>query len=377
MALSKREKNLAIVASVLVLPFAVWLVMGALGGSTTLLRAQKANLANEINDAKKLIRKGHEAQKCLDEWNRRSLPQDVKAAGSRYSIWLMELCESDQYDARFQNPQVKPLKSQPIGEAGTYLTFNVSGIASLEQLTRWLYGFYSAEYLHQIKALTITPLEESKKLNLVIQIEALALKGATDADGKPRVTALLALREDAMDKDLLDEYCQTIGNRAIFSRYSPPPPVREMPPPPVEPSRPLFDHGKFTRVTGITEVDGRPAVWISMLTSGKDVRLFEGETFDVGPVKAKIVRIEIQGRTIMSEVEGKQYLLALGDNMRDAEEVPAASPSDASSEDASSEDASSEDASSEDASSEDASSEDASSEDASSEDGPTTGTDPS
>ena len=90
-------------------------------------------------------------RKRLDEWNRQSLPQDVEAAGSRYKFWLMELCESDQYAARFQNTQVKPLKNQPIGEVGTYLSFNVSGMASLEQLTRWLYGFYSAGHLHQIR----------------------------------------------------------------------------------------------------------------------------------------------------------------------------------------------------------------------------------
>lgn len=332
MALSKREKNLAIITGVLVLPFAAWLVVGALGGSTKQLSAQQANLANEVNDAKKLIRRGHEAQERLDVWNRQSLPRDVEAAGSLYKIWLMKLCESKEYNARFQNTQVKPMKNQPVGDVGTCLSFNVSGTASLEQLVRWLYGFYSADYLHQIKGLTITPLEESKKLNLVIQIEAMVLNGATDADGKARLDALQEHAEEAIDEALLDKYCDTIGKRAIFSRYSPPPPVRTPDPPRMEqaPSRPLFDHGKFTRITGITEVDGRPAVWISLMTSGKEFRLFEGESFDVGPVRAKILDIQIQDRTITSEVEGKQYLLALGDNMRDAKEIASASPGDSS-----------------------------------------------
>ena len=338
MALTKREKKLAIATGVLVLPFAVWLIIGALGGSTELLDAQLTSLTNERDDAKKVIREGHEAQKHLDEWNRQSLPRDIESAGSRYKIWLMELCEPDKHNARFQNTQVKPLKNQPIGEVGTCLSFSVSGVASLEQLTRWLYEFYSADYLHQIKGLSITPLEESRKLNLVIQIEALALNGAADMDGKPRPMELPELPQDAIDKEMLDKYCQAIGERAIFSRYSPPPPVRETPPPSVEPSRPLFDHGKYTRITGITEVDGRPAVWINMLTSGKDLRLFEGDSFDVGPVKAKILQIEIQGRRVMSEVDGKQYMLALGDNMRDAQEVTASSPSDAPTGDSTSED---------------------------------------
>ncbi len=321
MALSKRERNLAIAAGVLVLPFAVWLVAGVFGGSTAALRATKANHVSDINKATKTIRLARQAQEKLDAWNRMSLPRDVEAAGSRYKIWLMELCESDRYSAKFQNAQVKPMKNQPISGVGQQLSFSVTGVASLEQLTRWLYGFYSADYLHQIKGLTITPLEESKKLNLSIQVEALALQTAVDAEGKPRAQTLQELSDDAIDKELLDKYCDTIAHRAIFSRYSPPPPVRPPEPPREEPSRPLFDHGKFTRVTGITEVDGRPTVWIRQMTTGKDFQLYEGESFEVGPTKAKVVAIQVDNRTITSEVDGKQYSIALGDNLHDAREL--------------------------------------------------------
>ncbi len=322
MALSKREKKLTIVAGVLVLPFVIWLVVGTFGGSTKLLRVQKAALLDEINDAKKIIRRGHEARERLDEWNQKSLPRDFKAAGSRYKFWLMELCESPRYDARFQNTQVKPMKDQAIGDVGQQLGFSVTGTASLEQLTRWLYGFYSSEYLHQIKSLTISPLEESKKLNLSIQVEALALNSAVGADDKPREQTLRELPEDAIDEEMLDKYCDTIADRALFSRYSPPPPPRPPEQPREEaPSRPLFDHGKFTRVTGITEINGRPTVWIRLMTSGKDFQLFEGETFEVGPIEAKVVAIQVDGRTITSEVDGKQYMIALGDNLRDATEL--------------------------------------------------------
>lgn len=324
MALSKREKKLAIVTGVLVLPFAIWLVIGALGGSTRQLRDQKVNLVDEIADAKEVVRRGREAQKRLDDWNQQSLPQDVEAAGSRYKIWLMELCESDRYKAKFQNTQVKPLNPKPIGEVGNQLSFTVSAVASLEQLTRWLYGFYSADYLHQIKSLTIQPLEESKKLNVTIQVEALALAGATDADGEPRLETLHEMPEDAFDTELLDKYCDTIGSRAIFSRYTPPPPVRPPDPPRAEPpSRPMFDHGKYTRVTGIVEVDGQRQVWIESRTLGKEYRLFEGESFDVGPLQAKI--IDIQARAVTSEVDGKQYSIALGDHLRDAKELETSS----------------------------------------------------
>ncbi|MHB8903059.1 MAG: hypothetical protein ACYC6Y_30225 [Thermoguttaceae bacterium] len=320
MALSKREKNLAMAAGVLVLPFAGWLVIGVFGGSSTQLRAQKAALLGEIKEAKDTIRQGHEAQQRLDEWNRKSLPKDVKQAGSRYKLWLMELCESDRYQAKFQSAQFKPLNPKPLGSVGNQLTFTVSGVASLEQLTRWLYGFYSADYLHQIKGLTINPEDESKKLRVDITVEALALQGAVDPAGKPRDSALPEVPEEALNREALDKFCSTIGGRAIFSRYTPPPPVRSETPV-APPSPPLFDHGKFTEITGITEVNGRPQVWIRSRTLGKEFHLFEGDSFEVGPLQAKIIDIQIQTRTVTSEVDGKQYLVALGNNLRDAKEV--------------------------------------------------------
>ena len=322
MALSKREKNLTIAAGVLAVPFVIWLLIGIFGGSTSQLQAQKDKLVEDINAAQKTIRKGREAQKRLDGWNKISLPKDAQAAVSQYKLWLMEL--SDEYDTKFT--QFKPSNPKPIGNIGSLVTVKVSGEASLEQLTRWLYAFYSADYLHQIKGLTINPEDESKRLRVDITVEALALKGAVDAGDKPREEELPQLPEESIDKEILGKYCDTIGGRAIFSRYSPPPPARQPDPPPsrpVEPARPLFDHGKFTEVTGITEIDGRPQVWIRSRTLGKEFRLFEGDSFEVGPVRAKILDIQVRQRTITSEVDGKQYLIALGENLREAKELDA------------------------------------------------------
>jgi hypothetical protein len=320
MALNKREKNLAIVTGVLVLPFAIWLMVGALGGSTKKLRAQKTNLSNEIKDLKEKIRRGREAQEQLDDWNQQSLPADAKLAGSHYQDWLGKLCDKAPYNVNLRQTRVKPQPHQPLGQVGHLLRFDVNGEGSLRQLTRWLYGFYSADYLHQIKGVTIRPQPDSEKLELIIKVEALALNGASDVEGTPRPDVLPELPDDAIDQEVLDKYCEVISDRAIFSRYTPPPPE---PPPETpkapEPSRPLFDHGKYTFVTGITEVDGRPQVWLETRTSGKKFRLFEGESFEVGPVQAKI--IEIQRRTVKSEVDGKQYTIALGENLREAREV--------------------------------------------------------
>ncbi len=66
----------------------------------------------------------------------------------------------------------------------------------------------------------------------------------------------------------------------------PPPPVREETPP-----QRTFDEAKYTFVTGIVEVNGRRQVWLTVRTEGKWLRLFEGDTFQVGSLDGKIVRI--------------------------------------------------------------------------------------
>ncbi len=61
------------------------------------------------------------------------------------------------------------------------------------------------------------------------------------------------------------------------------------PPPTVE--RRTFDEAKYTYVTGIVEVNGRRQVWLTVRTEGKWLRLYEGDTFQIGSLDGKIVRI--------------------------------------------------------------------------------------
>jgi hypothetical protein len=65
------------------------------------------------------------------------------------------------------------------------------------------------------------------------------------------------------------------------------------PPPPEEPppARRSFDEAKYTFVTGIVEINGRRQVWLTVRSEGKWLRLFEGDTFQVGAFEGKIVKI--------------------------------------------------------------------------------------
>src|SRR6185295_1306096 len=84
------------------------------------------------------------------------------------------------------------------------------------------------------------------------------------------------------------------------------------------PKPPVFDTAKHAVITAIIEVDHEPELWLSVRTTGKTLRLREGESFEVGALTGKVVRIG--DREAEFETGGKRLLVALGDSLREAAE---------------------------------------------------------
>jgi len=91
-----------------------------------------------------------------------------------------------------------------------------------------------------------------------------------------------------------------------------PPVVRDTP------REPRFDDAKHTYVSAITEVNGRPQVWLSVRTTGKLDRLHKGDSVDVGSVKGVITRI---GSTeVELTINGQRRIVSLGQNLSELRE---------------------------------------------------------
>ncbi len=60
---------------------------------------------------------------------------------------------------------------------------------------------------------------------------------------------------------------------------------------PPEDEAPPFDLAKFTFLTAIVSVDGRPQAWLHSRPEDRLLKLFEGDEFDVGSFHGRIVRI--------------------------------------------------------------------------------------
>ena len=119
MALNKREKTLATATGLLFVPFVGWKLLGTLGGSTSALQAQRANLISEVNSKNETIRNALTAEQKLDVWREHALPADPQVARTLYQNWLLRLSEDPEYGVQFEGTDIVPGDVRP-EKAGAY-----------------------------------------------------------------------------------------------------------------------------------------------------------------------------------------------------------------------------------------------------------------
>jgi hypothetical protein len=147
------------------------------------------------------------------EYETRSLPRDVAAARARYQDWLFKRLA----DAGFKPPH--DVTAKPIDPRGELrrLPFDVKVRGTLDQLVRFLYGFYHADHLHQIRRLLVTRVEKSSEIELDIGIESLSIPEAA------RQSDLNTAASRALAKADLAAYLSLIKNRNIIGPPNRPP----------------------------------------------------------------------------------------------------------------------------------------------------------
>jgi len=329
MALKKRERILVIATgALLVVVGGVYLFRGG-GKSLGALRTDRTTLGQDLQKLTVQAQPGKKATAQLNLWKKRSLPTDYKVAGELYKKWLSLLAVD-----KLRNAKVTPNAVQ-LRSGYTILPFAIEAKGSLDQLTRFLFEFYSADYLHKISLLSSTPTKGSSELTLTINVEALCLSGAVSQDKLPDakskrlehgklddyLKAIVRRKMEVRPKPKEDRYVDTGG---LFASYTPEP---ELPPKePKEMPKPKpqgIDPSEHTYVNAIHEVDGLPEVWLFVRTEAKTLKLHEGDPFEVGTVSGKIARIRIQELEVEIEVDGgRRFRVDFGDNLQHRVEVP-------------------------------------------------------
>lgn len=315
MALKPREKMLAVITGVLLVVAVGWYVVSFLTGPLSTSRGQRATLREELEDKEgqwtrieAAYKQGQSAK--LAAWQRGALAADPKSAGDYYN-WLVGVCDRCGIDG----PMVISNQARPRRGLFNVLSFTVTGRGNLEDVTKFLHEFYSADRLHKVKQLTMAPLERSSDLDLFMIVEAVALSEKTrstiDAFQKlmpPGPQNSPAPAESGLG---LDEYQRRIVGRNLFASYRPPPPRQEAPK--LEPPR--FDPSKYAYLTAIVGVDNEPEAWLIIRTTGKRLKLREGGTFEVGEYRGKVLRINRRDAEV--EIDGEKWLFPIGDNLRE------------------------------------------------------------
>jgi len=304
--LQKREKLLAAVTLLLVLWLAARFLLGGSWPSVSSARADRDRVLAEVQKKQGRVQASLPAAAQLADWQQRALPSDVKLAGTLYQNWLFRLAEQVKLD----KIRVDPGESRPVRNIYHLFSFTVRGQGSFDNLVRFLFEFYSAGHLHQVRQLTIKPLEDPKRVDLMMIIEALSLPGADRTD------KLSAVPGAGLAHKTLDDYQKHIVGRQLFAPYRPPSPP---PPPttrPAEPPKPPFDEAKYVFLTGIVQAGDRLQAWIKNRPKDEEFRLVEGDTLATGTLHAKIVRIG--SREIEIEVDGRRSVVRLGANFRES-----------------------------------------------------------
>jgi hypothetical protein len=327
-------------------------------------QARLDSLDREVSDKNAAILRGKKAAKKLAEWQHRSLPTDLVLARSLYKNWLAGLVER----TRLAKADVTLGADMPKPGIYVKVPVNLRGQGTMEQIVQFLFDFYQADHLHYIRQLTLTPLAsndagqtpgggspggqaagapggrpaggfgrfggrgggggpggpagfggpgglegfggpggggfrgagfgrggprtDGPKYELTLAIEALSLPGGDRRD------QLTDAKSDRLAYADADAYRKTITERNFFSPYTP---VIEN-----DPAADAF-------ITAVVKKEGKYQVWINLRSSGKMLKLYEGETFDLGKEKATVSKI--QPLRVEIEAAGRRREVALGNNL--------------------------------------------------------------
>jgi len=264
---------------------------GSGSGAADTRRKRIETLKSDISKAELKVKESKAALADLEVYKALSLPSNAEVARSLYQAWLLKLVER----AKLANPNVD--SGEPANRKGGYkvLTYSIRGKGSLEQLTKFLFEFYGAAHLHQIRSLTIMPLQGQDQLDLALSIEALVLPSADRKD------ELSTKESHRLVYDDLDDY-RVIVQRNLFGVGG------------------SADASDNTYLTSVNYVNGQPEVWFSVRTTDSLMRLHKGDALEVGTFKGTVA--DVFDNDVVLEADGERWLITVGECLTHASALP-------------------------------------------------------
>jgi hypothetical protein len=210
--MNSREKLLAAAVGLLALMMVVYITWSRVSSALASRHATLTNLQKEVDDQDRVLNEAAKASRKLADLQKRSLPVEQERAQSAYQQWLLNLVDW----LEFIDPSVKVSDRRARGSYYHVSRFEVDANATFEQLTEFLTAFYLSGDLHRIQQLRITPVAQSRELDVFIVVEALSLPGAQ----RTTVGDVASTRLTNQDVSAIQE---TILNRNMFFPPNEPP----------------------------------------------------------------------------------------------------------------------------------------------------------
>jgi hypothetical protein len=164
MKTNERERRLLIVVVAAVVPVVAAVLFFKITGSFETRETRIKSLLSEQRTHKMNIAKATLAIKRLKTYQQQALSSDSLTARASLESWLAATAEELFIP---DTVLVKPVGNRPLRddntkqEIGEQITFRVSARGDLQQLTRFLHRFYSANALNRIATLSVNPREDS------------------------------------------------------------------------------------------------------------------------------------------------------------------------------------------------------------------------
>ncbi len=397
MAMSPRERILAIGVGATIGLFAIQYGISSINSTLAAKRSQVAAARESVKKLNEQIKQGKKSQDTLRDLKSKSLPASSQLLNARYQEWLTKVCqEVGLTDIKINpldiNKQVKAGKTPP---AFTSYKFAMQGQCRTDQLVELLAKYYDKDLLHAITNLKVKRTDQANWLNITLESQALALRGADpkqefskESSGRltksaeeyeksiigrnpftpPNLPPKLAtstrqelkrgerwsLKLEGSDPEKDDVTFELVskdlpeglkfsgrsgelswnasengsyevivratdnGLPAMSSEHKLALKVVDPPKPIVEVEKPKFDAASQSRVTAMVGGTKGPQVWVRSLTDGKSFQLSEGDDFEVGTIKAKVLSINLKESFAEFETEGIRWTVGMDSMLKEA-----------------------------------------------------------
>lgn len=212
--MNDREKKLAVLVGGLAVLVIAFIAYNMIGGMYQSRNTRIADLKKKISAAERQDLLARRASSRMARYRDQSLPSAGKnEAQNKYGNWLTQTLSEAGMTKESSITKKRGIK---VGEHTQY-AFTVSVKSDLRGLTTFMYKFYSTDLLHRISRLKIRPIKNSKELDLDFTVEAMAVKGSTNAEELPIHPANRLRLPDN------DAYLTAILARNVFGGSNQPP----------------------------------------------------------------------------------------------------------------------------------------------------------